>query len=145
MKYPKRLRKSTRPGRRSHRRGAAAVEFAFVAPLLMMLLFGATELGRAMYIQNSVTAAAREGAREATLPSATQASVEAIVSQYTSDISDGTPAVTISPALNVAESGDMMTVTVSVPTSTLSSWGRSWLGQSFNVSSSATMRREGYE
>ena len=143
MKITRRLRKQ--PRRRSDRRGAAAVEFAFVAPLLMMLLFGATELGRAMYIQNSVTAAAREAARESTLPSATQQTVEAIVGQYTNDFSEGTPAVTINPAINAAEAGDMMTVTVSVPTSTLSSWGRSWLGQSFNVSSSATMRREGYE
>ncbi len=127
------------------RRGAAAVEFAFVAPLLMMLLFGATELGRAMYIQNSVTAAARVGAREATLPSSTQQTVESIVEQYTSEFSEGTTSVTVTPDLTTAEAGDMLTVTVSVPTSTLSSWGRSWLGQSFNVTSSATMRREGYE
>lgn len=140
MKNPR----DKKPSRRN-RRGAAAVEFAFVAPLLMMLLFGATELGRAMYIQNSVTAAAREGAREATLPSATQQTVEGIVGKYTNDFSEGNPTVTISPTLANVESGDMMTVTVSVPTSTLSSWGRSWLGQSFNVTSSATMRREGYE
>ena len=136
---------SSRRIQRRNRRGAAAVEFAFVAPLLMMLLFGATELGRAMYIQNSVTAAAREGAREATLPSATQQTVESMVGQYTDDLSQSNATVTISPTLANAEAGDMMTVTVTLPTSTLSSWGKSWLGQSFNVTSSATMRREGYE
>lgn len=45
------------------RRGAAAVEFAIVFPLLAILAFGAIDFGRAFFLRNSLITAAREGAR----------------------------------------------------------------------------------
>jgi hypothetical protein len=45
------------------------VEFALVAPLLLLLAFGIVDFGRAMYYQNEITNAAREGARIAILAS----------------------------------------------------------------------------
>lgn len=48
-------------------RGAAAVEFALVLPLLLMLVFGIVDFGRLFFAQVSVTQAAREGARLAAL------------------------------------------------------------------------------
>lgn len=54
-----------RPARRWRGEGAAAaVEFALVAPLLLLLIVGIVELGRVYHAQVTVTAAAREGARE---------------------------------------------------------------------------------
>ncbi|MGI9648242.1 MAG: TadE family protein [Acidimicrobiia bacterium] len=44
--------------------GAALVEFAIVVPLLLLLVFGIIEFGRAYNAQNTLTHAAREGARE---------------------------------------------------------------------------------
>lgn len=44
--------------------GAAMVEFALILPLLLMLVFGTIEFGRAYNAQNTLTHAAREGARE---------------------------------------------------------------------------------
>lgn len=44
-------------------RGAAAVEFALVAPILLAILLGTIEFGRAYNIQISLTHAAREAAR----------------------------------------------------------------------------------
>ena len=44
-------------------RGAAAVEFALVVPLLVLLLMGIAEFGRAYYLQTTLSGAAREGAR----------------------------------------------------------------------------------
>lgn len=44
-------------------RGASAVEFALVLPLLVLILFGIIELGRLYNMQISLTGAAREGAR----------------------------------------------------------------------------------
>ncbi|GLI38928.1 hypothetical protein GHYDROH2_24290 [Geobacter hydrogenophilus] len=41
------------------------VEFALVLPLLMLLVFGMVEFGRAMYIKNMLNNAARAGARAA--------------------------------------------------------------------------------
>ena len=44
-------------------RGAAAVEFALLAPVLVFLLLGIMEFGRAYNAQVSLTNAAREGVR----------------------------------------------------------------------------------
>jgi Flp pilus assembly protein TadG len=44
-------------------RGAAAVEFALVLPLLVLLFAGVAELGRLYYLQATLSGAAREGAR----------------------------------------------------------------------------------
>ncbi|WP_461172049.1 pilus assembly protein [Arthrobacter sp. Z1-9] len=44
-------------------RGAAAVEFALLVPILIMLVFGIMEFGRAYNVQISLTNAAREAAR----------------------------------------------------------------------------------
>jgi Flp pilus assembly protein TadG len=46
-------------------RGAAAVEFALIAPLLFMLIFGIFEFGRVWSQKNVYIGAAREGARYA--------------------------------------------------------------------------------
>jgi len=48
-------------------RGAAAVEFALVLPLLVLLVFGIAEFGRAFYIQSTISGAAREGVRRIAL------------------------------------------------------------------------------
>lgn len=47
----------------SQDRGAAAVEFALVMPVLLLLVFGIVDFGRALNAQIMVTQAAREGAR----------------------------------------------------------------------------------
>ncbi|MVA76539.1 pilus assembly protein [Auraticoccus sp. F435] len=44
-------------------RGAAAVEFALVAPVLLLLVLGITEFGRAYHLQTTLSGAAREGVR----------------------------------------------------------------------------------
>ena len=44
-------------------RGAAAIEFALLFPLLMLIVFGIIDFGRALNAQITLTQAAREGAR----------------------------------------------------------------------------------
>ncbi len=46
-------------------KGAVAVEFAILAPIFFMVLFGITEFGRVWMTKNIMTQAAREGARYA--------------------------------------------------------------------------------
>ncbi|PTT65876.1 TadE/TadG family type IV pilus assembly protein [Arthrobacter sp. HMWF013] len=48
---------------RASERGAVAVEFAIIAPVLVMLLLGVMEFSRAYNAQASLSAAAREGVR----------------------------------------------------------------------------------
>jgi Flp pilus assembly protein TadG len=47
------------------RRGVAAVEFALVAPVLFGVLLGLWEIGRAIQVEQLLSAAAREGGRVA--------------------------------------------------------------------------------
>ncbi len=51
-------------------RGVAAVEFAIIFPLMLLLMFGIIEFGTMMYDQIMVTNAAREGARWGSVQSA---------------------------------------------------------------------------
>ena len=53
----------------NRRRGQALVEFALVLPLLLLLLVGLVEFGRAWNLHQVVTDASREGARHAVLQS----------------------------------------------------------------------------
>jgi Flp pilus assembly protein TadG len=46
-------------------KGQALIEMAIVIPLLLLLVLGIFEFGRAMYIKNTLTHAARSGARTA--------------------------------------------------------------------------------
>ena len=48
---------------RGRDRGAAAVEFALILPLLVVLVFGITEFGRAYFVQTTLSGAARDGVR----------------------------------------------------------------------------------
>lgn len=48
---------------RTSERGAAAVEFALLAPVLIMILLAIMEFGRAYNVQVTLTSAAREGVR----------------------------------------------------------------------------------
>jgi Flp pilus assembly protein TadG len=71
-------------GRRGLRdeRGVAVVEFALVAPLLLVLIFGIIDLGRAYSTLNQLAASAREGARlAAVLPNPSSGTSEAQIRQ----------------------------------------------------------------
>ena len=64
-------------------RGAAMVEFAIVLPIILLMVFGIVDFGRALYTVNNLTAAVREGARLASTqisPDPTTAGSKAAVS-----------------------------------------------------------------
>lgn len=88
--------------------GAAAVEFAIVLPLLVLLLFGIFEFGQAYNAYITVTHAAREGARLAAVGRYSEALVRQRAGYIGDDIS-----VSVSPASPAP--GTTVTVTVSYP------------------------------
>jgi Flp pilus assembly protein TadG len=67
----------TKPDLRGER-GATVVEFAFIVPLLIVLVLGIAEFGRAFQVSGTLSAAAREGVRVMALqndPAAARAAV----------------------------------------------------------------------
>jgi len=140
------LDKPCRSCRKKRRRGAAAVEFAIVAPVFFLFVFGMVEYGRMVMVQQVLTNASREGARRAVLDGTTTSEVQATVNQYMelAGITGQTITVTPSPP-STAENGEPVTVEVSVPFSQVS-----WLGSPMflgdtTLQARTVMRRESSE
>jgi Flp pilus assembly protein TadG len=129
--------------RTAKRRGAAVVEFAIVAPVLLLLLLGMIECGRMIMVQQSITTAAREGARTAIVEGTSASSATASVQSFLSGTGIRGATVTVGPnKTGSVPHGQPITVTVSVPFSEVS-----WLPHPFffgrkTLTSTATMRRE---
>ena len=70
---------------RKQERGQAMVEMAISIPLLLMLMVGIFEVGRAYETWQVLTNAAREGARMAVTPLGTPANTTALIRQYMAD------------------------------------------------------------
>ncbi len=61
------MKRRRRAASDSRDRGSVAVEFALLLPVLLLLIFGIIDFGRAINAQITLTQAAREGARLASL------------------------------------------------------------------------------
>jgi Flp pilus assembly protein TadG len=106
---------------RRKRRGAAAVEFALVAPLFFMLIVGMLEFGRAVMVQQIITNASREGDRAAVLDGSTGSGVTSSVNTYLSNAGITGATVSVNPSEpGTAAYGAPVTVTVSLPFSQVS-------------------------
>jgi hypothetical protein len=57
--------KDLRPYPRRFQRSQALIEFALISPVLLLLLFGVIDIGRAVFYYDTLSHAAREGARTA--------------------------------------------------------------------------------
>lgn len=80
-------------------RGAVAVEFAFILPILVVLLFGIVQFGISFNRQQGIHAAAREGARLGSLPGTTTAQIESRVDDALSGVPlASAPTIIVTPA-----------------------------------------------
>ncbi len=141
---PVNLEKTCRTCRRN-RQGAAAVEFAVVAPLFFLMVFGMIEFGRAIMVQQILTNAVREGARVAVLdsPTPTAGPVASTVTTYLRNAGISGATVTISPAEpTTAGYGAPVTVSVQVPYRNVSWLPPILLGSNTTLRASTVMRRE---
>lgn len=130
------------------RRGSAVVEFAIVAPVFFAFTLGMVEVGRGVMVQQILTTASREGARQAVLDSATQSSVTSFITSFlnSSSVNGAGATITISPTLPTASGyNGPVTVTVSIPFSQVS-WSPSPIFlNGKTLTASTTMQREGIQ
>ncbi len=141
--------KNPQAGPRSRRRaGAACVEMAFVAPFVFMLVFTSVEFARIMMVKQSLTDAARDGCRAASLvttrhsseaETAARNALKGTVANYDSPKVvrvNTTPAFTASPEL-----GTSITVDLEVDCADVS-WMPAMFFAGAKLGASATMVRE---
>jgi len=148
---------------RKKRLGAAAVEFAVVAPIFFLMIFGMIEFGRMIMVQQLLTNASREGARLAVLDGSTMADVRTSVKNYlesvtVSGVTDddidieavridaASGAETICADLASAGYGGRVTVSITIPFDQVS-WLSSpmimdMIDENMELSASTVMRRE---
>lgn len=128
--------------RRPLRRGVTAVEFAFVAPTLFLLVFSAVEFARVNVIKHTIQNAAYEAARRGIVPGATTDNVRAVADSFLASSSINCASVTMSPSTITPTTEE---VTVSI---TVSLDGNGWITPLFfkgkTVSASCTLERERY-
>jgi Flp pilus assembly protein TadG len=147
------LEKGCRPCRRN-RQGAAAVEFALVAPVFFLMVFGIFEFGRAIMVQQVLSNAAREGARVAILdsPTPTHNQVVATVNSFLQ--SAGIPTASVTVTIDAGPShateptdasvtyGSPVKVSVQIPYNNVSWIPASRFFKDRNLTASTVMRRE---
>ena len=131
--------------RNNKRLGVAVVEFAVIAPLFFVLVFGIIEFGRLLMVQQILTNASREGVRRAVVEGATVAEVNTLVSDYLTNASVSATAttITVEPAsLDTLGFGDPATVSISVSFNAVSWVPSPWFLDGTNLSASSVMRGE---
>lgn len=96
----------------SRDRGSVAVEFALLLPLLLLIVFGTIDFGRAINAQITLTQAAREGARLASFGDSSS-----VVTTGTKNAATGLSnlTVTVTTCATGAGAGVDAVVTVSYP------------------------------
>ncbi len=126
-----------------NRMGAAMIEFALVAPLMILFTLGIIEMGRMTMVKQVLTNISREGARMASLPEATSTDVQSTVQQLLVGSNINGATITLNPSsISTAPSGSLVTVSITVEAESIS-WLKTPLfmtGKS--VSASTAMRRE---
>ena len=99
------------------RSGQAMVEFALVMPVLLILVVGIVEFGRAWNVQQVMTDAAREGARKAAVwdESVVEADVRNTIMRALATSSIDTAAATVTYTGWNGGTNDPVTVSIAVP------------------------------
>ena len=97
--------------------GQAMIEFALIMPILLILVVGIVEFGRAWNVQQVMTDAAREGARKAAVfdESVTEADVRNTIMRALATSAIDTGSATVAYPGWDAGTNDPVTVSIQVP------------------------------
>ena len=99
-------------------RGAVAVEFAILLPLLLMLVLGTIEFGRAYNAQITLTNAARDGVRVMAIANDPASAKTAAISAAAS-VSTTIPTSDVTLSTTTCSTGIQVTLTVKYTLSTI--------------------------
>lgn len=130
--------------KRFDERGAAAVEFALLLPVLMLILFGIIEFGMIMYSREVITNASREGARTGIVQATvkpTTGEIQTVVTNYLTGTGVDPNAVTITIAGAGLTAPNTLNVTVTYPYNFFAP-GVLGLGNTINLTGQTVMRHE---
>lgn len=137
-----------RTGRRAAKRtrhrnlGAVTVEFAFAAPILLLLFFGACEFARVNMLRHTLANAAYEGSRRGIVPGATSANVQSAAQAVLNATSANGATITVSPT-TITDNTAQVSTTVS-----LSMASNSWIVPKWfsgkTLTSTSLLNREQY-
>jgi Flp pilus assembly protein TadG len=72
--------------RRLRRRGATAVEFAFVAPLFFLIVLGLIEIGRACMVSELLTESARRACRTGVIEGTSYSSIQSAATNFLTSV-----------------------------------------------------------
>jgi len=129
-------------------RGVAAVEFALLLPMLLLLIFGIIDFGRALNAQITLTQAARTGARVDAVDNSTGVpNSSATVTSVTQGAATGLSGVTVVVTTCAANAGPAANATVKAsykftfvtPVAAIASLFGSSLGSSLTLSATGVM------
>jgi len=99
-------------------RGASAVEFAFIVPLLIVLVLGIAEFGRGFQVQGTISAAAREGVRAMALQNdaaAARSVVKNAASSLKPGLTDTQITITTCPSTGIGSTYVRVTIKYPMP------------------------------
>jgi Flp pilus assembly protein TadG len=99
-------------------RGAAAVEFAILLPLLLMLVLGTIEFGRAYNAQITLTNAARDGVRVMAIAK-TPTEAKNAARTAAASVSTTIPISDVTLSTEVCPTGTQVTLTIKYKLSTI--------------------------
>ena len=129
--------------RSQDRKGAAVVEFALIAPLMILLTMGMMEIGRMVMVKQLLINSSREGARMAVLPGSTATEVKSQITVELEQASVSGANIVITPAdLSNAPAGTSVTVEVSIEAAAISWIPKPAFSFATTLRGSTTMRRE---
>ena len=103
---------------RDSERGAAAVEFAILLPLLLMLVLGTVEFGRAYNAQITLTNAARDGVRVMAIAN-DPAGAKTAAKNAAASVSSTIPTSDVTLSTDVCSTGAQVTLTIKYNLSTI--------------------------
>lgn len=115
------------------------MEFALTVPILVSIVFGSIEVANGIFVKQSLTAAAHETARVATIPGATSATAIASGQAILTARSVQSGTITLSPTVTATTTGGTTITAVATAPASANSLGITMYLQNVTISATVIM------